>query len=59
MRLDWSLGKIYACFVWLDKNFSGVWACCVDAIVDELGSFALILFSDGSLLWTIVFRAYR
>ena len=59
MTLEWILGNISACFAWLDNFFSGIWACCVDAIVDELGSFALILFSDGSLLWTIVFRAYR
>ena len=26
----------------------------MDAIVDYLGSFALIGFSDGSLVWTIV-----
>ena len=31
----------------------------MDAIVDELGSFTLIGFSDGSLVWTIVFRASR
>ena len=31
----------------------------MDAIVDELGSFTLIGFSDGSLVWTIVGRAYR
>ena len=28
----------------------------MDAIVDELGSFKLIGFSDGSLVWTIVVR---
>ena len=59
MRLEWRLGKIYVCFAWLDNVFSGIWAWCVDAIVDELGSFTLIGFFDGSLLWTIVFRASR
>ena len=48
--------NIYACFSWLDKCFSGIWAFCVDAIVDELRSFTLIGFSDGSLVWTIVVR---
>ena len=59
MRLDWRLGKISAGFAWLDNYFSGIWAWCVDAIVDELGSFKLIGFSDGSLVWTIVVRASR
>ena len=59
MRLEWSLGNISACFTWLDKRFSGIWAWCVDAIVDELGSFTLIGFYDGSLVWTIVVRASR
>ena len=49
--------KIYAYFYWIDKFCSGIWAWCVDAIVDELGSFTLIGFSDGSLVWTIVVRA--
>ena len=31
----------------------------MDAIVDELGSFTLIGFSAGSLVWTIVVRASR
>ena len=31
----------------------------MDAIVDELGSFTLIGFSDGSLVCTIVVRASR
>ena len=31
----------------------------MDAIVDELGSFTLIGFSDGSLVYTIVVRASR
>ena len=35
----------------------GPW--CVDSIVDELGSFTLIGFSDGSLVWTIVVKASR
>ena len=34
-------------------------AWCVDVIVDELGSFILIGFSNGSLVWTIFVRAYR
>ena len=59
MRLEWRLGNISAFFAWLDKKFSGVWAWCVDAIVDELGSLTLIGFSDGSLVWTIVVRASR
>ena len=59
MRLEWRLGNITACFAWLDKSFSGIWAWCVDAIVDELGSFKLIRFSDGSLVWTIVVRESR
>ena len=59
MRLEWRLGNIYACFAWLDKIFSGIWAWFVDAIVDELGSFTLIGFSDGSLVWTIFVRASR
>ena len=53
------LGKIYACFAWLDNCFIGIWAWCVDDIVDELGSFTFIGFSDGSLLFTIVVRASR
>ena len=59
MRLEWRLGKISAYFAYIDKCFSGVWAWCVDAIVDELGSFTLIRFSDGSLVWNIFLRAYR
>ena len=31
----------------------------MDAIVDELGSFTLIGFSDGSLVWNTVVRASR
>ena len=31
----------------------------MDAIVDELGSFTLIGFSDGSLVCTIVVRASK
>ena len=59
MRLEWRLGKISACFDWLDKNFSGIWDWCVDPIVDELGSFTLISFSGVSLAWTIFVRASR
>ena len=59
MRLEWKLGKISACFGWLDKSFIEIWAWCVDAIVYELGSFILIGFSDGSLVWNIVVRASR
>ena len=51
--------KISACFAWLDNFSSGIWDLCVDSIVDELGSFTLIGFSDGFLVWTIVFRASR
>ena len=53
------MGKISACFDWLDNIFSGIWVWCVDAIVDELRSFTLIGFSDGSLVWNIVVRASR
>ena len=56
MRLEWRLGNISSCFSWIDKCFSGIWDWCVDAIVAELGSFTLIGFSDGSLVWTIVVR---
>ena len=59
MRLEWRLGDISACFAWLDKVFSGIWDSCVDAIVDDLGSFTLIGFSDCSLVWNIVVRAFR
>ena len=59
MRLEWRLGNISACFDWFDNFFSWVWAWCVDAIVDELGSFTLIGFSYVSLVWTIVIREYR
>ena len=59
MRLEWRLGDISACFDWLDTFFSGIWSWCVDAIVDELESFTLIGFSDGSLVWTIFVRASR
>ena len=47
MILECRLGKISAYFAWLDKCFSGILAWCVDAILDELGSFTLIGFSDG------------
>ena len=59
MRLEWRLVNIYACFAWIDNFFSWIWAWCVDAIVDDLGSFTLIGFYDGSLVWTIVVRASR
>ena len=59
MILEWRLGNISACFAWLDTFFSGIWAWCVDAIVEELGSFTLIGFFDGSLVWNIVVRASR
>ena len=59
MILDWRLGDISTCFAWLDNFFSGIWAWCVDAIVDELESFTLIGFSDGSLVQTIVVGASR
>ena len=59
MRLECSLGNISAYFACLDKFFSVIWAWCVDAIMDELGSFTLIGFSDVSLVWTIVVRASR
>ena len=58
MRLEWRLGNISACFAWTDKFCSWIWASCVDAIVDELGSFTLICFSDVSLVWNIVVRSY-
>ena len=54
MKLDWRLGKISACFAWLDKFCSGVWDWCGDAILDELGSFTLIEFSYGFLVWIIL-----
>ena len=44
MILEWRLGKIFACFSWVDNYFSGIWYWCVDAIVDELGIFKLIGF---------------
>ena len=57
MRLEWRLGKISARFAWIDKLCNGIWDCCVDAVVDELGGFTLIGFSYGSCVWTIVVRA--
>ena len=39
--------------------FGGIWAWCVGDNIDKLGSFTLIGFYDGSLLWTIVVRASR
>ena len=59
MTLEWILGNISACFAWLNKCFSGIWDWYVDAIVDELGSFTLIGFSDVSLVRTIVVRESR
>ena len=59
MILEWMIRKISACFIWLENVFSGIWAWCVDSIVDELGNFTFIGFSDGSLVWNIVFREYR
>ena len=59
MRLEWRSVKISACFDWLDIFFSGIWAWFVDVIVDGLGSFTLIGFYDGSLVWIIVVRASR
>ena len=53
------MGNISTCFAWLDKFFIRIWAWRVDAIVDELGSFTLIGFSDGSLVWNIVVGASR
>ena len=57
MRLEWSLGNISACFASLNNFLSGIWSWCMDAIVDELGSFTLIGFSDASPEWNIVVRA--
>ena len=59
VRLELRLGDISTCFAWLDHYFSGIWAWCVDSIVDELGIFTLIGFSDGSLVWNIVFGTSR
>ena len=59
MGLEWRLGRISACFAWVDIVFGGIWDWCVDVIVDELGSFALIWFSDDSLVWTIFVRQSR
>ena len=59
MIMEWRLGIISACFAWLDNCFSGICAWCVDSIVDELGSFTLIGFYDGSLVWNIDVRASR
>ena len=59
MRLEWRSGNISACFAWLDKYCSEIWAWCVDYSVDKLDSFILIGFSDGSLVWNIVVGASR
>ena len=53
MILEWRLGNISACFAWLDQIFSGIWAWCVDDIVDELGSFTFIWLYGSSLVWNI------
>ena len=53
------MGDISACFTWLDKFCSGIWAWCVDAIMYELGSFTLIGFPNGSLVWNIVVKVSR
>ena len=47
MKLEWRLGNISESFAWIDKSFSCIWAWCVYAIVDELGSLTFIGFSDG------------
>ena len=57
--LEWRLGNISECFAGLDKFCSEIWAYCMNTIMYELGSFALVGFSDGSLVWTIFFREYR
>ena len=59
MRLEWRLGEIYAGVAWFDKFCCGIWDWCVYAILDEFGSFTLIGFYDGSLVWTIVVRKSR
>ena len=51
------MGNITGFLAWLDKFHNGIWAWCMDSVVVELGSFKFIGFSDGSLVWTIVFRA--
>ena len=53
------VGKYFCIFAWIDNIFSGIWACCVDTIVDELGIFTLIGFYDGSRVWNIVVRSSR
>ena len=59
MRLECRLVNISACFAWIKNFCSGIWAWCVDNILDELSSFTLIGFSDGSLVWTIFVKASR
>ena len=59
MRLEWRVGNISACFACIDKLWSGIWDWLVDDIVDELGTFALIIFHDGSLVLTMVVGASR
>ena len=59
MRLEWRLGNTSSCFSWPDIFFSGIWAWCVDTIVNELVSFTFIGFYDGSLVWHIFVRESR
>ena len=57
---DWSGGWEIFLHVFLGLIiFCGIWDWCVDAIVDELGSFMLIGFPYGSLVWNIFIRASR
>ena len=58
MRLEWRLGNISACSTWIDELWSGFWDWWVDSIVDELGSFTLIGFSDVSLVFMVFVREY-
>ena len=48
---------ISACLAWLDKCFREIWVWCVDAIVDELGSFTryriLVIFVERSIFITV------
>ena len=59
MRLERRLRNISPCFALFDNVLSGIWVWCVDAIVYELGSFKLIVFSDGSLVLNIVVGGFR
>ena len=49
---------ISAYFACLDKVWSVIWYRWVDSIVDELGSFTLIGFSDVSLVFMVFVREY-